>query len=213
MEAIDIIKQMVEDGHISQEVAEKYCPELAKSDDKIREDIIVYLKSLDDNFVGTKQMDSWIAYLERQGGKKPWSKEDDNMIVAAEALCDDKIRFTDFQDVKKHVNAIKNWLKSLKERVQPQNNYNPYKAVVESIAKMCKRYDSMDVGSLQDFYDNVKVKCKDAKEYESLFPQTAWKPSDKQMELLREVQQELLGKDCHNRFVNFMYELKKLREE
>ena len=41
----------------------------------------------------------------------------------------------------------------------------------------------------------------------------AWKPSDKQMELLREVQQALLGKDCHNRFVDFMYELKRLREE
>lgn len=91
--------------------------------------------------------------------------------------------------------------------------YNPYKEVVESIAEMCKRCDNMDVGSLQDFYDNVKVKCKDAKEYDSLYPQSTWKPSDEQMKLLREVQQALLGKDCHNRFVNFMHELKKLREE
>ena len=40
-----------------------------------------------------------------------------------------------------------------------------------------------------------------------------WKPSDEQMELLKEVQQALLGKDCHNRFVIFMYELKRLRGE
>lgn len=46
-----------------------------------------------------------------------------------------------------------------------------------------------------------------------LRPQSTWKPSEGQMELLREVQQALLGKDCHNRFVDFMYELKRLREE
>ena len=47
----------------------------------------------------------------------------------------------------------------------------------------------------------------------SLKSQSHWKPSEEQMKLLREVQQALLGKDCHNRFVNFMYELKRLREE
>ena len=45
----------------------------------------------------------------------------------------------------------------------------------------------------------------------SLKQRYTWKPSDEQMELLREVQQALLGKGCHNRFVNFMYELKKLK--
>ena len=44
-------------------------------------------------------------------------------------------------------------------------------------------------------------------------PQNAWKPSEEQMKLLREVQQALLGKDCHNRFVNFMCELKRLKEK
>ena len=44
----------------------------------------------------------------------------------------------------------------------------------------------------------------------SLKPQPHWKPTDEQMNLLREVQEALMGKDCHNRFVNFMYELKKL---
>ncbi len=53
----------------------------------------------------------------------------------------------------------------------------------------------------------------DTKWLKSIRPQTTWKPSDEQMKLLREVQQALLGKDCHNRFVNFMYELKRLREE
>jgi len=47
--------------------------------------------------------------------------------------------------------------------------YNPYKAAVESIADMCQRYDRLDFESLQDFYDNVKVICKDAREYDYLF--------------------------------------------
>ena len=35
MEALNIVKQMVEDGQISQEVAEKYCPEIKKYKDEI----------------------------------------------------------------------------------------------------------------------------------------------------------------------------------
>ncbi len=48
-------------------------------------------------------------------------------------------------------------------------SYNPYKVVVESISAMCQRYDRFDLESLQDFFDNVKVMCKDAKEYDFLF--------------------------------------------
>ena len=35
MEALDVVKRMVEDGCISQEVAEKYCPEIKKYKDEI----------------------------------------------------------------------------------------------------------------------------------------------------------------------------------
>lgn len=50
-------------------------------------------------------------------------------------------------------------------------------------------------------------------EYVAKEQKPTWKPSDEQIKLLREVQQALLGKDCHNRFVIFMHELKRLREE
>lgn len=81
---------------------------------------------------------------------------------------------------------IISWLKSLKDRAQPQSveYYDPYKAVVESIAEMCVRYDKASHSSLEDFYDNVRVKCKDAKEYESLFPREQWKPSEEQLKAL-----------------------------
>ena len=79
------------------------------------------------------------------------------------------------------------WLKSLKDRVLQQNitYYNPYKEVIESIAEMCKHYDKASHNGLRDFYDNVKVKCKDAKEYDSLYPQNTWKPSKEQLEALK----------------------------
>lgn len=51
---------------------------------------------------------------------------------------------------------------------QSNENYNPYKATVESISAMVKKYASSG-SDLKDFYDNVKVKCKDAAEYDKTF--------------------------------------------
>lgn len=52
--------------------------------------------------------------------------------------------------------------------------YNPYKATVESIAEMAEKYEPYcwaDIDSkLSDFLNNVKVKCKDAMEYDKAFP-------------------------------------------
>jgi len=142
-----------------------------------------------------------------------WSEEDENRFNNLIFL----VECSEENDATKEgfIRFI-NKLKSLKDRVQLQNiaYYNPYKEVVESIAKMCKHYDNMDVGSLQDFYDNVKVKCKDAKEYDSLFPQSRWKPSDKQMDvLLSEV--TAWTKGCPKQIVleSLYQDLKKLREE
>ena len=53
--------------------------------------------------------------------------------------------------------------------------YNPYKVAVESIAEMVEKYEPsyrFDIDSkVCDFFDNVKVKCKDAMEYDKMFPQ------------------------------------------
>lgn len=50
-----------------------------------------------------------------------------------------------------------------------EENYNPYKAAIESIAEICEKYGSFsgDTGlsRANDFLDNVRVKCKDATEY------------------------------------------------
>ena len=96
--------------------------------------------------------------------------------------CWRRIRSTDFRRTPpacvlyiEEKENLSNWLKSL--RLQKQCGYNPYKEVVESIAEMCEKYAAWD-SNLQDFYDNVKVKCKDAKEYDAMFPQKQWKPTE-----------------------------------
>lgn len=48
------------------------------------------------------------------------------------------------------------------EKQGEKQDYNPYKATIESIAAMVEKYAN---GDLKDFYDNIKVKCKDAMEY------------------------------------------------
>ena len=51
------------------------------------------------------------------------------------------------------------------EKQGKKPDYNPYKATVESIATMVEKYANTD--DLKDFYDNIKVKCKDAVEYDN----------------------------------------------
>lgn len=110
-----------------------------------------------------------------------WSEEDEKML---DTVIEDIVKLVGpYVCYHKDVD----WLKSLKDRVQPQKEcYNPYKIVVESIAEMCKHYDKTSHSDLRDFYDNVKVKCNDAKEYDSLYPQSQWKPSNEQMKALNE---------------------------
>lgn len=66
------------------------------------------------------------------------------------------------------------WLTELKEYKEQKSadnvkqGYNPYEATVKSIANMCGR-DTYSTGSdLQDFYNNVKAKCKEAIEFDKI---------------------------------------------
>lgn len=60
------------------------------------------------------------------------------------------------------------------------DTYNPYKVVVKSIAEMVERYELYHKfyidSNLSDFLNNVKIKCKDAMEYDELLPQEEFIP-------------------------------------
>ena len=64
--------------------------------------------------------------------------------------------------------------------------YNPYKVTVKSILEMCARYDNTLTFDKYDFLDNIRVKCKDAIEYDNLHPQSHWKPTDEQMSCFKQ---------------------------
>lgn len=83
----------------------------------------------------------------------------------------DNQRFEDYDTSLKDCLA---WL----EKQGEKSDYNPYKVTIESIAAMVEKYAS---GDLKDFYDNVKVKCKDAIEYDNTWneKQSKQKPADK----------------------------------
>ena len=83
--AIDIVKQMVTDGQVSQEVAEKYFPELKeREDERIRKVLVDFFKSYKEqgtcgaetfNGISTSNILSW---LEKQGEQKSiWHNEDE----------------------------------------------------------------------------------------------------------------------------------------
>lgn len=71
-EALDVVKQMVADGQISQEVAEKYFPELKESEDeRVRTFLIGYFdKLIDENSewgLTKETREKIITWLEKQG--------------------------------------------------------------------------------------------------------------------------------------------------
>lgn len=124
------------------------------------------------NYPLTVQQQEFVKSLRPQP-KQEWSEEDEKMLNDI-LMCGEHHCYLDAGNIA--------WLKSLKP--QKYVGYNPYKATVESIAEMCKHYDKASHSGLRDFYDNVKIKCKDAKEYDNIYPQNTWKPSEEQMEAL-----------------------------
>lgn len=68
------------------------------------------------------------------------------------------------------------------DKLRPQKiaGYNPYKAVVDSIAKMCDKYTFTDEIA-GDFLNDVRAKCREAKEYDAKYGQEQWKPTEEQI--------------------------------
>lgn len=89
VKAIDVVKQMVADGQVSQEVAEKYFPELKESEDeRIRKSLLDYLYTLPNHFSHNGGLvTDWIAWLEKQGQTFTKKDVDDAYL---KGICDTK---------------------------------------------------------------------------------------------------------------------------
>lgn len=100
-------------------IIEKLFPELKESEDeRIRKKLIEVVKG-DMVVGGTKDKQLAIAWLEKQGEKKPWSEEDNFMYNRIKNL------LTDISLAPESINSLSDWLKDLKDRVQPQTTWKP----------------------------------------------------------------------------------------
>ena len=112
MKTIETIKQMIADGQISQEVAEKYFPELRDKNERIRKELIEYVKDQQSSFISApdcrdkyeeeenNKYNSWIAWLEEQG-KPTYNKELSELLhkVICRFINDPDIPYSDREKV------------------------------------------------------------------------------------------------------------------
>lgn len=195
--AIDVVKQMVADGQVSQDVAEKYFPELAESEDeKIRKEILDCFKSMKQQgcfpLKHKEQYDAWIAYLEKQG--QTFTKKDiDNAWV--KGVCDanhelekqreqksawsdeDELQVRQIKRIvnhdgctKKLQNKIADWFESIKKRVQPKPELS------EEDEKQLQK-------AIECTFDRGYLSTSDW--LKSLRPQSTWKPNNEQIRHLQ----------------------------
>jgi hypothetical protein len=163
-----------------QAAVETIFPELCESkDERIRKEIISFITNTRNWFPKEETKASWIAWLEKQGNydyKRVNLSNFDARIREFSDMLEDKPKpywdgwYEAMDYVLKNGNPF--------EKQGEKSEYNPYKATVESIAEMCKSYSTST--DLHDFYDNVRVKCKDAMEYEKTWneKQGEQKPAD-----------------------------------
>lgn len=91
MKTIETIKQMIADGQISQEVAEKYFPELKESEDeRIRKELVDFIYDKTDTYELREKSNSWLAWLEKQAEQKStlpkWKYKSDNTPLLRDSL-------------------------------------------------------------------------------------------------------------------------------
>ena len=149
--------------------------ELKESEDeKIRKRLLELFKEhWSEEWYGLKVNDV-ISWLEKQGKQKPaWSEEDEKMLNDI-LMCGEHHCYLDAGNI--------TWLKSIKDRVQPQQKQewseedSPYYDDICEILINLLRSETANV--------NKTAVQKDLDWLKSLRPHNTWKPSDEQMEAL-----------------------------
>ena len=156
-EAIAIVKQMVVDGQISQDVAEKYFPELKESEDeKIRKRLIELVKQSSDLLYPPNQK-SMLAWLEKQGEKEKF--------------------------IKKELGCIRGYREEAIRRLHELEKKGEQKPVEWSKEDSMQMYDCINKLST---HPHIAQRDKDMSVswLKSLRPKY-WKPSEEQMEALK----------------------------
>jgi len=172
-------KYAMKDQPIHQDLVDIF-PELAESvDERIRKEIIDFVKSRG-GFKG-----DWIAWLEKQGKQKPaeWSEEDEE--IHRRCICAMRASACGFPEEEKFVEQVDNWLKSFKDRVQPQPKQGwcggdeaHLHSLITHLEQWIERHPNTTGADIQG--ENITW-------LKSLRPQSTWKPSDEQIKALNYV--------------------------
>jgi len=141
---------------------------------------------------------------EKHGEQKPaWSEEDEDIINKILCICDDfeksfKISPASTKVIKEDVDKIDNWLNSLKGRVQPQPK---------------QEWDEEEKNMLQSILDEYKSMPIEKRNWlKSLRHQSHWKPSDEQMEILKELVEDSNQRYFYTILKSLYEQLKNLRD-
>ena len=177
-------------------------PELKESEDeKVIKEIISIVKSYRESCIteGNHRFDDCIAWLEKQGEQKPaWSEEDGIELYTI-------INFLKNPSTAKSCPTLRSnaidWLKSLKDRVQPKQEWGEEDLYMQEQAIKCVNNSGKLEVSTEDIADWLK----------SLKPQPRWKPSEEQMNYLKKVYESYYFCDGERSALESLYnDLKKL---
>jgi len=159
--------------------------------------------------VNIQQKDFEKKELKKIKQNPAWSEEDEKMFKETLAFIE---TVEDINNAKDGFLDVKMWLKSLKDRVQPQPKQELSKEDENAIDVIKNVIKDSDKINSQIYTDGVKDAL--LKWLESLKGRYTWKPSDKQMDALDSTLQ--YSQVSHNSFeqLNSLFnDLKKLREE
>ena len=154
-----LAKEALESGSYDRETIEYIFPELRESEDeKMRKEIIQFLLLPHPQFVGNRNYEKWIDWLEKQGEQKSaWSEEDEenrkNILYILNQLKGTAI----YKEDKTAENCI-DWLKSLKDRVLPQNTWKPSKEQMNGLKEAIEFLGCTKTrrNQLQSLYEQLK---------------------------------------------------------
>ena len=161
MKPIRLVRQMLIDGVITQEQAEKYFPELAEiEDERIRKELLSFFteraKHVEDSTFNCLSSKEIITWFEKQGEKKPvwWRNEDEDMLNQI-------LHYLDFATIYSHTDSAliddcKHWLKSLR----PQKQWKPTEEQLEALNSLLLKGEITKIGQapcLQSLYNDLKA--------------------------------------------------------
>ena len=126
-------KRLYETANADQKyVLESLFPELKESEDeRIRKNLIGYIKGISKNEVCEETKDSWIAWLEKQGEQKPdWSEKDEKIAKTIINEFEQCSEWCCANGLTKEDCIV--WLKSLK----PQNKWKPSDEQITALSEI-----------------------------------------------------------------------------